>query len=295
MTEITPALSVAIPWINLGVSLSNAPIAIDGIGNVWTFDVTLQKFDSTGASVFSNDGTTTPGNALGYASASLSPLVFDANATSLWASGYGGGHFFQISPADGSGLADYSALNNDGVFTNIVADNSGNIYGCRLTPGQELDVFNASNTNSSTASYAISTGRGCGQQMVMDGAGHLFTITGSSGSTITPGIIDEFSVTSSGITAITPTGGYTGTGSSETPTINGDPAPPRFPSSVFPVKNGGIAGAAIDGSGNLWVLNVDTGTAAFKGNVLVEFVGIAAPVVTPNSLALQYGQVGVRP
>lgn len=293
MTEITPGLSLAIPWISLGTGVANAPIAIDGVGNVWTSDVTLQKFDSTGTHILSNDGTGTPGTTSAYAASNLGTLIFDANATSLWASGYTAGDFFQIKPADGSGIVDYTS--SDGIFTNSVPNNSGNVYACRQTPGQTLGVFNASSTTA-IASYPIATGRGCGQQMVVDGLGHLFTITGSPGSTITPGIIDEFSVSSTGITAVTPSSGYTGTSSGEAPTINGDPAAPRFVSSYpSPPKNRGVAGAAIDGSGNLWVLNVDTGTTASTGNVLVEFIGIAAPVVTPNSLALQFGQVGVRP
>ncbi len=41
--------------------------------------------------------------------------------------------------------------------------------------------------------------------MAMDGAGHIFTVTGSTGtSAITPGVIDEFTVTGSGITAVSP-------------------------------------------------------------------------------------------
>ncbi len=89
--------------------------------------------------------------------------------------------------------------------------------------------------------------------------------------------------------------GYTGTSSGEAPTINPDPSAPAPYSGEF-APIGGIAGAAIDGSGNLWVLNVNTGASSTSaGNVLVEFVGIAAPVVTPTSLALQFGQVGVRP
>lgn len=295
MTEITPGLSVSIPWISLGAGLANVPIAIDSVGNVWTENINLQMFDSTGTQHISNQGVGVSGNRFGYLS--LASLIFEANATSLWGSDARLGEFYQINPADGSGIFDYSWVNGrDGTFTNIVADSLRNIYGCRQKPGQMFDVFNATSTSpAAIASYPISTNRGCGQQMVMDGAGHIFAITGSTGSTITPGIIDEFSVTNSGITALTPSGGYTGTGNGETPTINGDPVAPILPPSSNPPTQGGIAGAAIDGSGNLWVLNADTGTSASRGNVLVEFVGLAAPVVTPTSLALQFGQVGGRP
>jgi hypothetical protein len=43
----------------------------------------------------------------------------------------------------------------------------------------------------------------------------------------------------------------------------------------------------IDGSGNLWV--------AQTGSHLVEFVGVAAPVVTPNSAAAAMNKIGQRP
>jgi hypothetical protein len=56
-------------------------------------------------------------------------------------------------------------------------------------------------------------------------------------------------------------------------------------------------GAAIDASGNLWVLNLDTNGSTAPGNVLVEFVGLAAPVTTPTSVATAglSGQLGTRP
>jgi hypothetical protein len=293
MTEIKPGLSVAIPYISLGSS-TNEPIAIDGLGNVWTYGSSLLEFDGTGKQLASNTGAGVSGNPVGYLA--LESLLFDSNSTSLWGSDAELGEFYQISPKDGSGIVDYSwVAGRNGVYTNVAADNAGNVYGCRLKPGGELDVLNASST-STIASYPISTGRGCGNQMAMDGAGHLFTVTGSTGSTITPGIIDEFTVSSSGITLVSSTG-YTGTGNGETPTINGDPSAPSVVSSsaVFRANNGGVASVAIDGSGNLWVLNVDTGTDASLGNALVEYVGIAAPVVTPTSQALANGQVGVRP
>jgi hypothetical protein len=300
LSEISPSLSPTLPYISLAstttVGNTNGPLAIDGLGNVWTDGAAgLTEFNNTGAQIASNTGAGVSGNPVGYLS--LESLIFDSKSTSLWGSEAQLGEFYQISPKDGSGIFDYSwVAARNGVYTNIVADSVGNVYGCRVKPGQEFDVFNASNTTAtSVASYPISTGRGCGQQMAMDGAGHIFTVTGSTGSTITPGIIDEFNVTSSAITLVSPTTGYTGTTSGETPTINGDPNAPIVTIGGFRGKNGGVASAAIDGSGNLWVLNVDTGTDASTGNVLVKYVGIAAPIVTPTSLALQFGEVGVKP
>ncbi len=95
-------------------------------------------------------------------------------------------------------------------------------------------------------------------------------------------------------TVISPAGGYTGTSSAEPTTITIDGNLSAFLD--FNPTTG-----AIDGSGNLWLINIDTSNSggpsgsAATGNVLVEFVGLAAPVVTPTSLALQNGQLGTRP
>jgi hypothetical protein len=300
MTEINPGRSVAIPYISLGPS-SNGPIAIDGLGNVWTYGAGLLEFDNTGKQLASDPGKNPPGSPFGYSS--LQSLLFDSNATSLWsADGDGFGDLYQINPSNDTATVDYFA-NAAGVYTPLVAGSAGtnnspgNVYGCAsgsTSPGSSLNVFNVSST-SILNSNPISTGRGCGNQMVIDGAGHLFAVTGSTSSSITPGIIDEFTVTGSGITQVSPTTGYTGTSNGETPTINGDPNAPLVVGSASRIPNGGVASVAIDGSGNLWVLNVDTGTDASLGNALVEYIGIAAPVVTPTSLALQFGEVGVKP
>ncbi len=130
--------------------------------------------------------------------------------------------------------------------------------------------------------------------MVMDGAGHCYTGTGGS----VPGILDAFTISGSPLIPVSPaTPCSTGTSTAELPVINPDPSVPVIPdpATTFAVSNNGVAGAAMDGSGNLWILNADTGTTASHGNALVEFIGIGAPVVTPTSLALQFGQVGVRP
>ncbi len=83
--------------------------------------------------------------------------------------------------------------------------------------------------------------------MVLDGAGHIFTVTGGT----SPGIIDEFTTTGA---PISPTSGYSGTSPGESPTVNPDPnapIPAADPNSF--ISTAGVAAAAIDGSGNLWV------------------------------------------
>jgi hypothetical protein len=97
--------------------------------------------------------------------------------------------------------------------------------------------------------------------------------------------LDEFTTNATPISPVV--NGYTGTSSTETPTLNPEN------NYVFNPPLG--IGAAIDGSGNLWVLNNDTFGPNVRGNELVEYIGIGAPVVTPMSVALGNGLMGVRP
>ena len=106
--------------------------------------------------------------------------------------------------------------------------------------------------------------------MSVDGLGNIWTSNSSNT------FLQELN--SSG-TLLSPSTGYTGTSSSESTTLRGN-----------------LSGLAIDGSGNLWVANANTGSSGSTAyNALVEYVGAAAPVTTPLSLAINYSEVGVRP
>ncbi len=50
---------------------------------------------------------------------------------------------------------------------------------------------------------------------------------------------------------------------------------------------------AIDGSGNLWVINL--GTKVAGSGTITQFVGMAAPVVTPMSIAVKTNSIASRP
>jgi hypothetical protein len=299
MSEIGPDLSLKLQDVQLG-PITSSPLAIDGVGNIWLQSGNgFEAFNSSGGVQVApdpNHGVNQPLSPYGYSF--LQSLIFDSNATSLWASDANGfGDFFQINPGTNTATVDYSVATPAFQYTSLVAGsadpttgNAGNVYGCADTGGQKLDVFNVSST-SLLAAYTTPTTRGCGHQMAMDGAGHIFAVTGGTA----PGIVDEFTVTSSGVTGVSPATGYTGTGIGEAPTVNPDPNAPVVNLQGSAIATGSVMGTAIDGSGNLWVLNENTGSTASPGNALVEFIGIAAPVVTPTSRAIQFGQVGVKP
>jgi hypothetical protein len=61
----------------------------------------------------------------------------------------------------------------------------------------------------------------------------------------------------------------------------------KFSGSTSSLTGGGL-NVAVDPSGNLWM------TDYFNSN-LVEVVGIAAPSVTPLSLAAKNGTIGTKP
>ena len=300
-------------------------IAIDASGNIWAGDfssagdlftvsssLSLLASADTGVSVYSvaidNNGnawiggghdnlseyTYTPGNtalqaqplsgegSAGYTQ--LTDLVFDSSLN-LWGTDLIKSTVYQISTADGS--ASYNAFPSGGNFqVSLAADNAGNVYGCGAA-ANILDVFTASPSPTIANTYTLGS-RGCGEELLLDGQGHLFAV--SNGFDFSPGpgnVIDEYTTAGA---ALSPVNGYTGTSSAE-------PAAITIDSSYFPTFFPTTAG--IDGSGNLWLVNLDTsnsgGSGATTGNVLVEFVGIAAPVVTPTSVALVNGQLGARP
>ena len=58
---------------------------------------------------------------------------------------------------------------------------------------------------------------------------------------------------------------------------------------LVPLVKVTLYGIAIDGSGNVWVAGDD------NVGPLTEFVGAAAPVVTPLAAGATYKQLGTRP
>jgi hypothetical protein len=261
LVKMSPDFST-VKVIPTGFNGSSQGMTLDGSGNIWIGGfVRNYKFD--------NEGTQFPGDFTGIGSADpygvlqVNQFVFDASGN-LWAEDSFGDTYL-ISQDDGTILYDAFAL--AGTPTPLAADGAGNIYGCGSPNGPaELDVFNASPGIVKT--FPINTGRGCGNQLLIDGLGHLFAVHNSG--------IDQFNTTN-GILVSPSAKGYTGTSSDEVTMVSS------------PI------GAALDGSGNLWVLNPNTGAVSSPNNVLVEFIGIGAPVVTPTSAALAGGQVGVRP
>ncbi len=279
LNAFTPTLTPAFPS-----PITNGPlnglqyIAIDIAGNVWTAGIpgsgALGEYSSGGV-LLSPAGGYTGGGVYGPGYyGTINQPTFDSTGN-LWASDSDFGDLYLVSDAGGQLLNDYSGtLNAAGyVATPLVAGASGNIFACPQGPAT-LDVFNASSLTGPTNSYSITAetpaSRGCGLQMSVDGLGNIWVLSN---------VLDEFS--STGV-LLSPPAGYTATSTGEAPTFT----------------NGSTSlgtQAAVDGSGNIWILNNSTGSANIQSNALVEIVGAAAPVATPISAALQNGEIATRP
>jgi hypothetical protein len=287
LAEISPSFSVL--QGGLPTASSALSVAVDGAGNVWVGEngVKVDKYDNTGNRLSPTAGWPTGFSAIGQVQNTT--LAFDSQAH-LWAESNDGlGDLNELDTTNGNILFD-PYYNPGGILSPVAADSTGHLYGCGSLSGKsKLDVQSGASM-STTNTLPLTTGRGCGGQMAIDGLGNIFAITGGTSA----GLIDEF--TTAGVLISPSAKGYTGTSSGEAPTINPNPLDTPKPTYSGGVAGNGVAGAALDGSGNLWVLNADTGkNAATTANVLVEYVGIGAPVVTPPALGLANQTLGKRP
>jgi hypothetical protein len=260
-------------------SLGGTNTTIDSSGNIWTnsgitSDDTLYEYSNSGALLNSATGGGTYGN--GWYGLPSS-LTFDSTNSYLWSSDASYTDLYKINATNGQLINDY--YSSGAKITALVADGSGNVYGCPVA-GSILQ-FNGT-SNSPIATHTIASGRTCNSSpggMVMDGLGHIWNSSNYS-TLMVYGSIDEFTTAGAAISPVAV--GYTGSSVAE--------------GGSFMLVSPFLA---IDGSGNLWVLSQNEGSQqggnAPNPNVLTELVGVAAPVLTPKSLALSYGELATRP
>jgi hypothetical protein len=106
-------------------------------------------------------------------------------------------------------------------------------------------------------------------QVAIDGAGHIWMVVQPNPNTSPPEPIALAEITSSGAV----------------PNYNGSAQGFVSPN----IGTSGPTAIGLDASGNVWVLS---GT---NPSTVTEFVGVAAPVVTPTSVALQRKKLGKAP
>lgn len=280
-------------------------IAIDGSTNVWvsnhdnnSIEEYLISFDSGGADNFTGGGLDGPG-----------PIAVDAS-NHIWVGNevHGTGQSSGMSGFNSSGdpLAGSPFTGCNLVSTGDIAiDVSGDVWVANPN-SNAICEFNSSgvpNVGDPFTGGGLSTPYG----LAIDGGGNVWAANPSSLSELN----------SSG--AVVSPSGYSGGGLSDpietaidgagniwlaNVDVNGvNSSISEFNPSGSPVSGSKgyrssaltlPAGIAIDGSGDLWVSNV--GTSTNPGNNIVEFIGAAAPVVTPivANLRSPYGSHAVN-
>jgi hypothetical protein len=251
----------------------NSPfwLAFDGSGNLWvvnngTPSLTELFNVGNGPSGGGNDNT-----AIYTPSSVVNPefVALDVSGNA-WVADFGhntGGtdavetlsaHGVSLAKETGSGLSDPE---------DVAIDRNGNVWVGNKSVAA-LTEYSSSGTVLSGGSGFSGGGLSDPTVVAVDGANRIWTANGSGNS------ISEFSNTSGTIgTAISPATGYTSRGLNQTSWL------------------------AIDKSGNVWVSS-QTPTAVAGTSLwgaITEFVGAAAPVVTPQMQALQSGQLAVTP
>jgi hypothetical protein len=258
--EVSTIPSLSLKSVSTKSISSGGGVAVDQSGNVWgangsIFEITNGALSAT-YPISGSPQTDEPYPTFD----SNGNLWFEDNNLNLYT-------YSTAGATPGTQLAKYT----NALVGNLVADQSGNIYGCNNATNAGLEVYNIStSTMAPAANYSTPQGCWFAPPVAQDGLGNVYM----EGLNNYPALIVQ---SSTGAT-LTGTSGYTGTSSSEAATLN---------------VNDGSSAMAVDGSGNLWVLNYNI--SVDTNNALVEFVGIAAPVITPTSVALTDGELATRP
>jgi len=267
-----------------GGGLSNTKgIAIDGPGNVWVVNGGAPGSVSwfAGANATINGVPVAGGTPLsptaGYTQGINNPSggIGVDNAGTVWVLNSGDNSAAELSSASGSFIqSDYGytqtvpipigSVLTQGVGTSVAIDNGGDVF---LSNGSQLLELLSGGSSANfgglgTASAA--NGQTFSRFLALDGAGHVWLmITG--GNSLCPSSSSVVELNSGGAELnINSQGcGYLGSG-----------------------VGASVVALAVDGSGNLWVLS---------GGAMTEFVGVAAPVVTPFSTGVQNKTLAKKP
>jgi streptogramin lyase len=304
------AFAPSSPFSGGGLGLSNA-VAIDAIGNAWLTDTnasTLSKFSNSGTALSTSAGFS------GGGIASPSDIAIDANGY-IWVGN--GSPNACVSQFTAAGIAvtytGTSPRNGCSSVSGIAIDASGEIWAVSSDTSSIAEL--ASSSTTTPGGYLRAAGNGgilSPAAVTIDSSANVWVANGGSGSVST----SEFNANSSGtvVQALSGPSGITGGGLAKPYAVEVDgagniwfanatgPSISEFNKSgiaVSPASTGYIgtnsslntpSAIAVDGSGNVWVADQGSST-------VIQFYGIASPVVTPivASLLTPYGTPGLTP
>ena len=252
-------------------------IAIDVSGNVWLADPnTSSLFELNGSTgAFLSPATGYNGGGLSYPDA----IAID-NSGNIWAANHNGNSVSLLNGATGAAISPSTGYTGGGLNqpNAIAIDNSGNIWvsnGALVNQfGQIVNYGSASELNGATgAAISPSSGYTGGGSLTpvaiaVDGIGNVWVVNSLGAPACSP--------SNNNCPTLTKLNGSTGG------VISG---PNRYTSSSL-YKTTAIA---IDSAGNVWLSN-----GIISGS-LTEFVGAAAPVVTPLAVAVATHSIATRP
>ncbi len=303
-----------IEWNTVGAALSPAngfpagggPIAIDAAGNVWVSG-------NGSLNELTNLGSPLPWSPFGGVTGGGGEIAIDGQGN-VWITNSGGVNEFDSL---GEQLSPISGYTNDGV-TNISAlgiDSSNDVW-----LGTSVGAGIAELTNPAGRLIANSTGVGgaIAPEIASDGAGDVWLTVagygvcealpfGGKGSIQTRKCYPENLNPPNGVLTTDPSGlavdgagtiwvagrGGGNTGNADIPpgVLPLKPSLPNSFQSAVQLASSSLAAGplrvAVDGAGNIWVLLAD--------NTITEYIGAAAPTVTPLALALKDKKIGTKP
>ena len=258
--------------------IDNDDLTTDPSGNVWMTDFygnTIVKLSPSGT-ILSPTVTSPPLNLPGYTAGGL-------NASLHLASDAGGNIWIPSSGAlvevdnNGNALTGAAGITGGGLSGNtaggVAIDHAGNAWVTGPTTSTLIKVNSSRGVLSPGVGYTAPS-LATPSQVAVDGDGNVFV------SNYGPGGLTEFSNNG---TLLSGPYGYTGGGILYNNTIS------------YGMSYG--FGMQVDSSGDLWTVEISgqINGFLFSDNSVYEFIGIAAPAVTPLSVALKNNTLGTRP
>ncbi len=289
LAEIAPNGTFLTPVAGFSGDMTDAlpnALAFDPSGHLWTVNVNVQEDSDytlpaqANLAEFASDGTLLSPTTVGYTGGGLTfskSLACDVSGD-IWVANTAGsvlnddGLSVSEFSTSGSALSPSSGWTGGGIDApqTVAIDHNGNIW--VADPGA-LSELNSAGTALSTASAGghgytdVPVGT---NNVVVDGNDHIWALSRAFPPYTSVDALVELSDTAA---PISPASGY------QSSSLSG--------STEF----------AIDGSGNVWipVYGTTDSSGSPTGLSITEFVGLAAPVVTPLAVAVASNKLGVLP